>query len=153
MGYQRRVHGDFKLKQTHKKMKVLVLLACLSACCAQYLRTTSRNLGSSHNAPSVQNLGGSSRITISGKSNHGSSFSSGNSEFSNGGSAYSSGSNSGHSRFGGNSGYSSGGNDVHHVSSIRHGNTGGGFGLSSGSSGHGRIHSQASGSGRFRSYN
>merc|ERR1711874_906226 len=58
-------------------MKVLVLLACLCACSAQYLLTTSRNLRSSHNAPSIQNLGGSSRITISGKSNHGSSFSSG----------------------------------------------------------------------------
>merc|ERR1712133_108739 len=144
--------GNFELKHTNKKMKVLVLLACLGACSAQYLLTTTRNLGSSHNAPSVQNLGGSSRITISGKSNHGSSFSSGNSRFGNGGSVHSSGGNSGHSRFGGNSGFSSGGNDVH-VSSIRHGNTGGGSGFSSGSSGHGRIHSQAGGSGRFRSYN
>merc|ERR1711874_509989 len=153
MGYQRRVHGDFELKQTYKKMKVLVLLACLCACSAQYLLTTSRNLGSSHNAPSVQNLGGSSRITISSKSNHGSSFSSGNSGLSNGGSAYSSGGNSGFSRFGENTGFSSGGHDVHPVSSIRHGNTRGGSGFSAGSSGHGRIHSQAGGNGRFRGYN
>merc|ERR1712126_267893 len=134
-----------------KKMKVLLLLACLGACSAQYLLTTSRNIGSSHNGPSVQNLGGSSRITISGRSNHGSSFSSGNSRFSNGGYAHSSGTKSGHSRFGGNSGFSSGGNDVHHVSTIRHGNTGGGSGFSSGSSGYGRIISLGGGSGRSRS--
>merc|ERR1712133_253047 len=125
--------GNFELKHTNKKMKVLVLLACLGACSAQYLLTTTRNLGSSHNAPPVQNLGGSSR-------------------FGNGGSVHSSGGNSGHSRFGGNSGFSSGGNDVH-VSSIRHGNTGGGSGFSSGSSGHGRIISHGGSSGRFRSYN
>merc|ERR1711874_23586 len=153
MGYQRRVHGDFELKHTYKMMKVLVLLACLCACSAQYLLTTSRNLGSSNNAPSVQNLGGSARITISGKSNHGSSFSSGTSGFSNGGAAYSSGSNSEFSRSGGNSGLPSGGHDVHPVSSIRHGNTRGVSGFSAGSSGHGRVHSQAGGSGRFRSHN
>merc|ERR1711913_112933 len=100
----------------NKNMKVPVLLACLCACSAQYLLTTSRNLGSSHNAPSFQ----SSSISFSGpsvqRSHGGSSCSSGNSGFSSGGSVYNSGGNSGFSRFGGNSGYSSGGNDVHRVS-------------------------------------
>merc|ERR1711874_965552 len=126
MGYQRRVHGDFRLKRTYKKMKVLVLLACLGACSAQYQLTTSRNLGSSHNAPSFQ----SSSLSFNGpsvqRSHGGSSFSSVNSGFSSGGSVYSSGGNSGFSRFSGNSEYSSGGNDVRRVSSIRFGNIGGG---------------------------
>merc|ERR1711972_1273751 len=83
-----------------------------SASFPQLLLTTSRNLGSLNNRVS--------------------SFSLGNSGFSSDGSVYSSGGNSGFSRFGGNSGFSSGGNVGHRVSSIRFGNTGGDSGYSSG---------------------
>merc|ERR1719187_1412365 len=126
------------------KMKVLVLLACFGACSAQYLLTTSRNLGSSNNAPSFQ----SSLISYSAPSIQHSQPSNSygapivqrfdapsNSVFRSGAS---SGGNSEFSGFGGNSGYSSGGNDVRRVSSIHFGNIGGGSGHSSGGPGFSR---------------
>merc|ERR1719187_1243996 len=100
------------------KMKVLVLLACFGACSAQYLLTTSRNLGSSNNAPSIQHSQPSNSYgapivqRFDAPSN--SVFRSG----------ASSGGNSEFSGFGGNSGYTSGGNDVRRVSSIHFGNIG-----------------------------
>merc|ERR1712126_190705 len=144
--------GDFSLKLTHNKMKVLVLLACLGVCSAQYHLNTNRNLGNSFSAPSSlydqppnsygapvlqsfsapSNFGGSSRNAFSKNFNGESSYSSGSdSGFISGGSGYFSGGDSGFSSLGGNSGYSSSGDDVRRVSSIRFGNVGG-SGFSSG---------------------
>merc|ERR1739849_817 len=139
--------GHFRLILTNKTMKVLVLLACLGACSAQYLITTSRNIGSSNNAQTFQSQPAISysapSIQYGQPSNSygaplAQSFSApSNSAFRSGGSSFSSGGNSGFSSFSGNSDYSSGG-IVRRVSSIHFGNIGVGSGFSSGAPGFSR---------------
>merc|ERR1712126_60109 len=129
--------GDFSLKLTHNKMKVLVLLACLGVCSAQYHLNTNRNLGNSFSAPSSlydqppNSYGAPVLQSFSATSNFGGSSRNAFSKNFNGESSYSSGGDSGFSSLGGNSGYSSSGDDVRRVSSIRFGNVGG-SGFSSG---------------------
>merc|ERR1712133_280979 len=157
--------GQFDRKHYHKKMKVLMLLACFGACSAQYggFYSSGGNSGFSNGGSSFSSRGNSGFSSSGGNSG----YSSGGNDFNRvtslrfgniGGGSHGSGFSSGDFGFlrssGGNSGYSSGSFSGPHSSSSRiifaSNNRDSGF--SSGGSGHGRIISVGGGSGRSRSY-